>query len=92
MECAACDYVEEKTMTAKKYSGFEQVIGDQPCPSCTAPSLQIAEVKDVIEDLAELADQVGSDVEMISAETEEGEMLNKSFGGIAAVLRFKHSG
>ncbi len=92
VECTACDFAKDETMTAKKHSSFEQVLGDQPCPSCSAPSLQLAEIKDVIEDLAELADQVGSDVEMISAETEEGEMLNKSFGGIAAVLRFKHSG
>jgi len=28
-------------------------------------------------------------VEMISDETEEGQMLKKSFGGIAAILRFK---
>jgi len=26
---------------------------------------------------------------MISDETEEGQMLKKSFGGIAAILRFK---
>jgi peptide subunit release factor 1 (eRF1) len=26
---------------------------------------------------------------MISVETEEGQMLKKSFGGIAAILRFK---
>lgn len=46
-------------------------------------------VKDVIDELAELAEQVGTDVEVISIETEEGQMLKNSFGGIAAILRFK---
>jgi len=36
-----------------------------------------------------MAEQVGSDVEIISVATEEGQMLKNSFGGIAAILRFK---
>jgi peptide subunit release factor 1 (eRF1) len=31
-------------------------------------------------------------VEIISAETEEGQMLKNAFGGIAAILRFKTHG
>jgi peptide subunit release factor 1 (eRF1) len=30
-----------------------------------------------------------SEIEMTSDETEEGQMLKKSFGGMAAILRFK---
>jgi len=32
---------------------------------------------------------MGSKVEYLSSESEEGEMLYKAFGGIAAILRFK---
>ncbi|MDH5779821.1 MAG: peptide chain release factor 1, partial [Candidatus Bathyarchaeota archaeon] len=59
---------------------------------CGAPALFVEDVKDLVDDLAELADEVGADVEVISVETEEGQMLLKSFGGIAAVLRFKLQG
>ena len=91
VECTSCDYTKEETMKEQKVSSFEQDFVGQACPQCASPGLQVAEVKDVIEDLAELAEQVGTDVEIISIETEEGQMLKKSFGGIAAVLRFKPS-
>jgi len=92
VECTACDYTKEETLRERTVLSFEQDIAGQACPKCNAPSLQVAEVKDVIEDFAELAEQVGTDVEIISVETEEGQMLQKSFGGMAAVLRFKPSG
>jgi peptide chain release factor subunit 1 len=38
---------------------------------------------------AELADRAGANLEIVSVETEEGQMLKNSFGGIAAILRFK---
>lgn len=89
--CTVCDYTKEETMKEKNVSSFEQDTGGQSCPKCSNSSLQIVEVNDIIEDFAELAEQIGTDVEIISVETEEGEMLKKSFGGIAAVLRFKPS-
>jgi len=49
----------------------------------------VVERKDIIEEFAEMAEGPGSDVEIMSVETEEGQMLQKSFGGIAAILRFK---
>jgi peptide chain release factor subunit 1 len=76
-------------MKAQEVIEFEQSISGQTCPKCKAPALHLAVVKDVIDELAELAEQVGTDVEVISIETEEGQMLKKSFGGIAAILRFK---
>jgi peptide chain release factor subunit 1 len=89
VKCTACDYMREETMREKLVSDFEQELSGEACPKCAAPALFVAEVKDLIDDLAELADEVGADVEVISVETEEGQMLLKSFGGIAAVLRFK---
>ncbi len=89
VKCTACDYFKEETMKEKLVSDFEQKLNEAPCPQCAAPALYVADSRDLIDDLAELADEVGADVEVISAETEEGQMLLKSFGGIAAVLRFK---
>jgi peptide chain release factor subunit 1 len=51
----------------------------------------VADTGDLVEDYAELADRVGANIEIISIETEEGQMLKNSFGGIAAILRFKQS-
>jgi len=89
VKCTSCDYVKQETMKTHKVMEFEQDINEQTCPKCKAPTLDVAEVKDVIDELAELAEQVGTDVEVISTETEEGQMLKNSFGGIAAILRFK---
>lgn len=89
VKCTSCDYVKQETMKAQEVIEFEQSISEQTCPRCKAPALHLAVVKDVIDELAELAEQVGTDVEVISIETEEGQMLKKSFGGIAAILRFK---
>jgi peptide chain release factor subunit 1 len=39
-----------------------------------------------------LAEEMGADVEILSVETEEEPMLKNSFGGIAAILRYKLAG
>jgi len=36
-----------------------------------------------------MAEYSNADVEMISSESEEGQMLKNAFGGMAAMLRFK---
>ncbi|MHA1254837.1 MAG: hypothetical protein ACTSPS_04475, partial [Promethearchaeota archaeon] len=35
------------------------------------------------------AETTGTDIEIISSETEYGEMLFSTFGGIVAILRYK---
>ena len=70
---------------------FEQSLTGKPCPKCGA-SLTVAEKTDIIDDLAQIAESSSADVEVISAETEEGQMLKNAFGGIAAMLRFKIQG
>jgi peptide chain release factor subunit 1 len=39
--------------------------------------------------LAALVEQANADIEVVSTDTEEGQMLKNSFGGIAAILRYK---
>jgi len=89
VKCNACDYVKQETMKSRMLPGFEQSLSGQPCPKCAASALYLFMVKELIEDLAERAEQIGTEVEIISTETEEGQMLKNSFGGIAATLRFK---
>ncbi len=67
--------------------------GVERTPVCEEDGVQMEEVerKDVVLELSELAEAMGSKVEFLSTESEEGEMLFKAFGGIAAILRFKPS-
>jgi len=89
VKCNACGYEEKQTMKSQMLTNFEQGLSGKPCPKCKAPALGIAETQELIENFAQLAEYANTDVEIISGETEEGQMLKNSFGGIAAILRFK---
>jgi peptide chain release factor subunit 1 len=89
VDCTSCGHTYYQTMKTVEVSSFEQSLIGTPCPKCQTPTLQITEQKDTIDELAELAEQSGSNIEVISTETEEGQMLWKSFGGIAATLRYR---
>ena len=89
VKCNACGYEEQQTMKSHMLTGFEQSLSGKSCPKCKAPALGIAETQELIENFAQLAEYTNTDTEMISGETEEGQMLKNSFGGIAAILRFK---
>ena len=91
VKCTACSYTKQETMKEQAFLNYEQTLAEQSCPQCNSATINVEEKKDLIDELAELAEQAGADVEVISVETEEGEMLRKSFGGIAAILRFKPS-
>ena len=89
VKCGACGYMEQQSVKGQALQGFEQSLSGRPCPKCNAPSLSVADRQDLIDDFAQLAEYANTDVEIISGETEEGQMLKNSFGGIAALLRFK---
>ena len=89
VKCSACNYQEEYTVKSQTLKDFERKLAGKPCPKCKAPSLAIAEKQDIVDDLAKIADYSRANVEIISGETEEGQMLKQAFGGIAAILRFK---
>ncbi|HDD70131.1 peptide chain release factor 1 [Candidatus Bathyarchaeota archaeon] len=89
VKCNSCGYEEQQTMKSAMLTSFEQELSGKPCPKCQAPALSITETQELIENFAQLAEYSNADVEIISVETEEGQMLKKSFGGIAAILRFK---
>jgi peptide chain release factor subunit 1 len=92
VKCSACNYQEEHTVKAKDIADFEKGLIGKPCSGCQAPSLTIVDKKDIIDDIADLAQVTNTEVEVISTETEEGQMLKNAFGGIAAFLRFKIQG
>lgn len=61
---------------------------DIKCPDCGA-NVKVDESQDVVDDFFELADKYGSKMQLISGDSEEGSMLLKAFGGVAALLRYK---
>src|SRR6266516_4458328 len=80
LRCANGDWEGEKT-----------VAEDGELPSCPKDggSLTVVENQDLIEDLSGMAGQMGSNVELVSKDSEEGALLLKAFGGIAAILRYR---
>ncbi len=92
ISCGACDFKENKTLEQHKLHELEESLNGKQCANCNAQSLSITNTQDLIDTLADLAESSNTDVEVISSETEEGQMLKKAFGGIAAMLRFKIDG
>src|SRR6266511_4204541 len=80
LRCANGDWEGEKTVAED---------GELPsCPKDGGP-LTVVENRDLIEDVSGMAGQMGSNVELVSKDSEEGALLLKAFGGIAAILRYR---
>ena len=62
-----------------------------PCPECGS-DLDVEEDVDVVEELTALAESVGTAVEFISVDSEEGALFARTFGGLGGLLRFQVSG
>ncbi len=82
MECLNCG--NKVQITYKDPKAGEELI----CEKCNE-KMKVSEVKDLVDDFVEMAEELGSDVEIISTETEEGMQLFKAFGGIGAILRYR---
>lgn len=65
-----------------------EVQQSKPCPNCRGGPIAVVGTEDFVERMFRRAAESGAEVRMISSESEEGEMLNKAFGGVAAILRY----
>lgn len=81
ISCEKCGYSEDKTV-------IDENVSLDSCPNCQS-SLSVAENQDIINDLIETAEGYGTTVELISADSEEGEMFLRAFGGIGGITRYK---
>ena len=81
IECPVCGHKEEKTLKE------HQSLDDLTCPECNE-KMEITKEDDLIEYLVGIAENMGSSVELISTETDEGMQLYRGFGGIAGILRY----
>jgi peptide chain release factor subunit 1 len=89
VKCNVCGYEEKQTMKSQALVSYEQELSTRPCPKCNSQTLSVVDKQDLIEEFAKLAENTNTEVEIISTETEEGQMLKNAFGGIGAILRFR---
>jgi len=78
-KCPQCGHAEERTAEAN-----EELF----CPECGS-LMDKEEEKDLLGELLQRAKEKNTAVELISKNTEEGEILAKGFGGMGAIARFR---
>ncbi len=78
VKCPSCGYETKETMKEEPE--------EMSCPEC-GYNLEI-ESEDLVEEFYNIADQFGTEVKLISGDSEEGDLLDRAFGGIAGILRF----
>ncbi len=83
-KCPACGHEFERTAPDEEV----ERIHEAPCPSCGAAPVTLVRNADYVEELYQKTQDSGAKARMISTESEEGEMLAKAFGGVAALLRY----
>jgi len=90
-KCKNCGNLEDSLIPHANLVKFEQELLSAACKKCNATALYIENTKDLVDELIEMAEKQNANIAVISTETDEGVMLKDSFGGIAAILRYKVS-
>ncbi|MEK6987070.1 MAG: peptide chain release factor aRF-1 [Candidatus Thermoplasmatota archaeon] len=81
------------TLTCAKgdWQGEKTVADEAAIPACPKDGgpLTVVKKRDIIEEFSTLAGNTGTKVELISKDSEEGQLMLRAFGGIAAILRYR---
>jgi peptide chain release factor subunit 1 len=88
-KCKNCGATEDSLIPQAGFVRFEQDLMTAACKKCNSTALYIESTKDLVDELLDIADKQSANVAVISTETDEGVMLKDSFGGIAAILKYK---
>jgi len=91
LQCRDCGKNETRITDNENTAEFEDKINELSCTQCQNGNYEILEKTDLFEALVKMAEKAEAKIEVISKYTEEGEMLSKAFGGIAAILRYRQS-
>jgi peptide chain release factor subunit 1 len=89
LQCRECGKKDTKIVDQDNVQEFEETLSELTCLHCGNGNYESLESEDFFESLVKMAEKVGSKIEVISTETEEGDMLQKSFGGLAAILKYR---
>jgi peptide chain release factor subunit 1 len=90
-KCKNCGYEGDSLVPHYNLTKFEADLASTPCKQCSNNTLAITDSQDLVEEFVDLAEKSGANAEVITTETEEGVMLKESFGGVAAILRYRAS-
>ena len=88
LECSSCNNFWYSTLKNKGRQRDEKIFTETSCPQCSSLNPNVKKIRDIFDEIVEISEHTNSEVEVISNETEEGVEL-ESFGGIAAILRYK---
>jgi peptide chain release factor subunit 1 len=89
LQCRTCGYKEKKIVDIDDMEEFTEKVESMTCLKCGTGNYEIVETEDLIEVLVRMAEEANARLEIISTHTEEGVMLIKSFGGIAAITKYR---
>lgn len=89
LKCRTCGYTETQIVDMDGWEEFEEKVQGMTCLKCGTGQYEIQEREDLIEVLVRMSEEAGAAMEIISTHTEEGEMLYRSFGGIAAITKYR---
>jgi len=78
-KCPKCGFEKELILTTTP--------DEMKCDKC-GEDMEVIKEEDLVTQLFRQAESVNTKLELISGESEEGELLKKAFGGLAAILRF----
>jgi len=92
VKCKNCGNRDDTLLPRSGIAKFEQELLSKPCKTCGNTTLTIESTQNLLDEFVEIAEKSEVNLQVISTETEEGIMLLESFGGIAAILRYKPSG
>jgi peptide chain release factor subunit 1 len=82
--CASCQRTSSRSLSDEELEHEEAL----SCPGCGATALAETAREDYVESLFRRAVDAGGQPRLVSTESEEGEMLARAFGGVAAILRY----
>jgi len=89
LKCRTCGYTETQIVDMDEWEEFEEKVSGMTCLKCGTGQYEIQDREDLIEVLVRMSEEANANMEIISTHTEEGEMLYRSFGGIAAVTKYR---
>jgi peptide chain release factor subunit 1 len=89
LKCRTCGYTETQIVDMDGWEEFEERAQGMTCLKCGTGQYEVQEREDLIEILVRMSEEAEADMEIISTHTEEGEMLYRSFGGIAAITKYR---
>ena len=81
-------YTCETDGTSLEMISDKEVQKEKTCPECRN-NMIISEKRDLVEEMTAMAESMGTEVEIISVASEEGDMLMRAFGGVAGILRYR---